>query len=151
MGKGHRERGTGRVFWLKSYSYQQFLVILHEGQRDGGTEPKNRVKSQLFWPGTEGRRDAALNLSYTALFGQGTQEQRDRPHFLGLSLRVITISWSFCMRDRGMEGQSQKNHVKSQFFWPGTKGQSDTALNLSDTALFGQATKGQRDRQHFLA
>ena len=55
---------------------------MHEGQRDGGTEPKNPVKSQLFWPGTEGQRDAALNLSDTALFGQGTQGQRDRPRFL---------------------------------------------------------------------
>ena len=62
---------------------------MHEGQRDGGTEAKNRVKSQLFWPGTEGRRDAAPNLSDTALFGQGTEGQAA---FFGLSLRVINSS-----------------------------------------------------------
>ena len=45
---------------------------------------KNKIlmKVQLFWPGTEGQRDAALNLSDTAIFEQGTQGQRDRPHFL---------------------------------------------------------------------
>ena len=48
---------------------------------DGRKKPKNHVKSQLFWPGTEGRRDTALNLSDTALFGQGIQGQRDRPRF----------------------------------------------------------------------
>ena len=49
---------------------------------------KNKIlmKVQLFWPGTEGQRDAALNLSDTALFGQVPQ---GKAAFFGLSLRVI--------------------------------------------------------------
>ena len=45
---------------------------------------KNKIlmKVQLFWPGTEGQRDAALNLSDTALFGQEKQGHKGRPQVL---------------------------------------------------------------------
>ena len=88
------------------------------------------MKSQLFWPETEGQRDAALWARETETEGQAA-------------------FFSFCMRDIGTEGQRPKNCVKCHLLWPGTEGRRRAALNLSDIAFLGQGTLGQWDRLPF--
>ena len=113
------------------------MVILHEGQRDGRTEPKKSCEKSIFLArdkGTERHSTKSVRYSFIWAGDKGTEGQAA---FFGLS-----------PEDRGTD---PKNCVKSQLFLPGTKGQRDTDLNLSDTALFWQGTQRQRDRLCFLA
>ena len=64
------------------------MNIVTEEER---VKDKNRMKGQFFWPGTEGQRDAGLNLSDTALFGQETQGHKGRPLVLAQVKRFSPV------------------------------------------------------------